>query len=93
MFCTPIAPEAEKLRLISNITHISLVTLYRLKKKAIARDFDPTKDLRMKEWYINDTKPPEPCRTATSEAMEEKVIKCMKKNRAGKEKFAEIITY
>jgi hypothetical protein len=49
IFCTPTAPEAEKLRLISNITHISLVTLYRLKKKAIARGFNPTKDLRVEE--------------------------------------------
>jgi hypothetical protein len=93
MFCTPTAPEAEKLRLISDITHISLVTLYRLKKKAIARDFDPTKDLRVEEWYINDAKPPGPCRTATSEAMKEKVIKCVERNRAGREKSAEVIAY
>jgi hypothetical protein len=93
MFCTSTAPEAEKLRLISNITHISLVTLYRLKKKAIARGFDPTKDLRVEEWYINDAKPPGPCRTATSEAMEEKVIKCVERNRAGREKSAEVIAY
>jgi hypothetical protein len=93
MFCTSTAPEAEKLRLISNITHISLVTLYRLKKKVIARGFDPTKDFRVEKWYINDVKPPGPCRTATSKAMEEKIIKCVKRNRAGKEKFAEVIAY
>jgi hypothetical protein len=93
MFCTPIIPEAEKLRLISDITHISLVTLYRLKKKAIARDFDLTKDFRVKKWYINDAKPSGPCRTATSKTMKEKVIKYVKRNRAGKENFAEIIAY
>ena len=91
MFCTPTAPEAEKLRLISEITHISLVTLYRLKKKAIARGFDPTKNLSVEEWYISDAKPPGLCRTTTNKAMEEKVVKCVEKNRAGREKSAEVI--
>jgi methylphosphotriester-DNA--protein-cysteine methyltransferase len=93
IFCTPTAPEAEKLRLISEITHISLVTLYRLKKKAVARGFDPTKDLRVEEWYVDNAKPPRPYRTATSAAMEKKVIKYIEKNRAGREKSAEIIAY
>jgi hypothetical protein len=69
------------------------VTLYRLKKKVIARDFDPTKDLRVEEWYINDAKPSRPCRTVTSETMEKKVIKYVERNRAEREKSAEIITY
>jgi hypothetical protein len=69
------------------------VTLYRLKKKVIARDFDSTKDLRVEKWYINDVKSLRPCRTATSETIEKKVIKYVKKNRIGKEKSAEIIAY
>jgi hypothetical protein len=93
IFCTPTAPEAPKLRLISKITHISFETLYRLKKKAIARGFDPTKDLRVEEWYIDDAKSPGPCRTATNTAMEEKVVKLIEKNRAGREKSAEVLAF
>jgi hypothetical protein len=69
MFCTPTVPDAPKLKLISAITHISIETLHRLKKKAIARGFDPTKDLRVEEWYIDDAKPLGPCRTATNVAL------------------------
>lgn len=36
--------------------------------------FDPEHDLRIEEEYVAPTRPPDPKRTATSKALEDKVI-------------------
>lgn len=47
----------------------------------------------MKKKYIAPIQPPDPKRTVTNQAMEDRAVALIEKNRNGKEKSAEVIGY
>lgn len=93
LYCTQSPRTREKYKVVSEITHLSISVLYRLVKKAKAMGYDSEHDLQIEEEYIAPIKPLGPKRTATSKAMEDKVIALIEKNRNGREKSSEVLGF
>lgn len=93
LHCTQWPMTREKYKVVSEMTHISVRSLYELVNKARNMSYDPRQDLRIQAHYVAPIKPPGPKRTVTSKAMEKRVIALVEKNRNGREKLAEVLGF